>query len=58
MHVYEELIINIFNQELGRAETREVIDLENQFSTFSNYYGAADEEFFCKDCQKKHKFCQ
>ena len=50
--------IIIYLQELNLSQTKEVIDLENQFSTFSNYYGAADEEFFCKDCNKKHKFCQ
>ena len=44
-------------KELDEDQTKEIVDLENQFSTFSNYYGAA-EDLFCKQCEKRHKFCQ
>ena len=44
-------------KELDEDQTKEVVDLENQFSTFSNYYGEA-EDIFCKQCEKRHKFCQ
>jgi len=44
-------------KELKLEQVKEVVDMENQFSTFSTYYGEA-EGFFCKDCWKKHKFCQ
>jgi len=44
-------------EELDLEQTKEVTDFENQFSTFSNYYGEA-EDLFCRECEKKHKFCQ
>jgi len=44
-------------KELDEDQSKEVVDLENQFSTFSNYYGEA-EDLFCKQCEKRHKFCQ
>eukprot|EP00092_Neocalanus_flemingeri_P019627 GFUD01021259.1.p1 GENE.GFUD01021259.1~~GFUD01021259.1.p1 ORF type:complete len:404 (+),score=114.67 GFUD01021259.1:803-2014(+) len=44
-------------EELDVGQTEEVIDIENQFSTFNNYYGEA-EDLFCKECKKRHKFCQ
>ena len=37
-------------------QVKEVIDLENQYSTFTDYYGEAGD-FFCKDCNRRHKFC-
>ena len=43
--------------ELELEQVKEVVDLENQFSTFFTYHGEA-EDFFCKDCNKRHKFCQ
>jgi len=42
---------------LDIGQTYEVMDMENQYSTFFNYYGAA-ESTFCSVCDKKHKFCQ
>jgi len=44
-------------KELKLEQVKEVVDMENQFSTFSTYYGEA-EGYFCKDCWKEHKFCQ
>jgi len=44
-------------KELDEVQVEEVVDLENQFSTFRNYYGEA-EDLFCKQCEKRHKFCQ
>jgi len=45
------------SKELVEEQVKEVVDLENQFSTFSMYYGEA-EDFFCKLCMERHKFCQ
>jgi len=45
------------NKELAEEQVKEVMDLENQFSTFRSYYGEA-EAFFCKGCREKHKFSQ
>merc|ERR1712192_74523 len=44
-------------KELNLDQVKEVIDVENQYSTFTNYYGEAGD-LFCKDCNKRHKFCQ
>jgi len=44
-------------KELELDQVKEVVDLESQFSTFSNYYGEP-QGYFCKDCRKEHKFCQ
>ena len=38
-------------------QTGEVIDIENQFSTFKIYYGEPDT-LLCKACNKIHKLCQ
>merc|ERR1719481_1487440 len=45
------------SKELTEEQVKEVVDLENQFSTFSTYYGEA-EDVFCKLCMERHKFCQ
>merc|ERR1719318_894544 len=45
------------NVMLDGEQTDEVMDIENQYSTFSSYYGPA-ETTFCSVCDKKHKFCQ
>jgi len=45
------------NVTLDSEQTDEVMDIENQYSTFSNYYGQA-ETTFCSVCVTKHKFCQ
>ena len=42
---------------LPEMVTQEVTDIENQFSTFQNYYGQPDN-FPCKPCGRSHKFCQ
>ena len=49
--------LQITLQEFDVQQIKEVTDLENQFSTFSNYNGEA-EDLFCRECDKKHKFCQ
>jgi len=44
-------------KELAEEQVKEVVDLENQFSTFSTYYGEA-EDVYCEQCMERHKFCQ
>eukprot|EP00092_Neocalanus_flemingeri_P034138 GFUD01037125.1.p1 GENE.GFUD01037125.1~~GFUD01037125.1.p1 ORF type:complete len:900 (-),score=247.85 GFUD01037125.1:144-2474(-) len=45
------------NVTLDCDQTDEVMDIENQYSTFASYYGKA-ETTFCSVCNTKHKFCQ
>jgi len=41
--------------ELEDWQTLEIMDLENQFSTYSGYYGVTDD-MKCHTCNRKHKF--
>jgi hypothetical protein len=42
---------------LSDGQALEVIDIENQYSTFSGYYGAPGTDL-CRPCGFKHRLCQ
>jgi len=41
--------------KLEDFQAREVLDIENHFSSYSRHYGET-EELFCTTCDKRHKF--